>query len=168
MSKYHIPLSNWQLCVSKMVVRSNFFWKLCVHLHPDYWRNCFIKFLLSYGIDLCLSVFMSDYFVFVLTSFNSIHLLSYTRDPWWKDIISFQQWLQITLLRKAVKKKKRKFFLFEMTDLWEHVILLRMCKYQVNIAFKNLLLLCLCYNCNFDSNVIFMINRLKRQDFESC
>lgn len=82
---------------------------------------------------------MSDYFVLFLTSFNSIHLLCYTREPWWKDIISFQQWLLTTLLRKGVKKKKRKFFLFEMTDLWEYVILLWMCKYHVNIAFKNLL-----------------------------
>lgn len=38
-----------------------------------------------------------------------------------------------------MNKKKRKFFLFEMTDLWEYVILLYMCKYHVNIAFKNLL-----------------------------
>ena len=118
-----------------------------------FFRNCVYVCIRITGEIVLLNFYMALFYaylflwviifcVFFLINFSGIHLLSYTREPWWKDINSFQQWLLTTLLRRGVNKKKREFFLFEMKDLWEYVILLYMCKYHVNIAFKNLLCVC--------------------------
>jgi len=115
----------WNPYISEYVDIFTWIW-LCMLL--DYWRNSFIKILLSYDIDLCLSLFHScDIFCLLLCvySFNRMDWLIYTREPCLKNIISCQQRHLTTLLRVRVKKKKRKFsFCLRWQILWEYLILL--------------------------------------------
>lgn len=78
--------------ITREIVLLNFYFLMrLIYAYLCFSCNCFVSFFV------------------LLNSFNSIHLLSYTREPCLRSIISFQQRLLTTLLRTRVNKKKRKF-----------------------------------------------------------